>query len=125
MLDNAALKDLLGKKVVTPAAKREAFAHLRTLFDKSERRACQVLDICRMTARYQLARRPGDAALRERLRSLTHDRGRFDYRRLHVLLRRDACAVNHIRLFRLYREERLCVRKRGGRKRTLGQRAPM
>ena len=34
-------------------------------------------------------------------------------------------AVNHKRLFRLYREERLTVRRRGGRKRAIGTRAPM
>ena len=33
--------------------------------------------------------------------------------------------VNHKRLFRLYREEKLSVRRRGGRKRALGTRAPM
>ena len=33
--------------------------------------------------------------------------------------------MNHKRLFRLYREERLMVRRRGGRKRALGTRTPM
>ena len=33
--------------------------------------------------------------------------------------------LNHKKLFRLYREERLTVRRRGGRKRALGTRAPM
>ena len=42
MLDNVALKDLLGKKVVTPAAHREAAAHLQLTFEMSERRACRV-----------------------------------------------------------------------------------
>jgi putative transposase len=42
-----------------------------------------------------------------------------------VLLRREGFTVNHKRLFRLYREERLMVRRRGGRKRALGTRAPM
>jgi putative transposase len=56
---------------------------------------------------------------------LAHERRRFGYRRLHVLLRREGFAVNHKRLFRLYREERLMVRRRGGRKRALGTRAPM
>ena len=37
------------------------------------------------------------------------------YRRLHALLRREGYIVNHKRLFRLYREERLMVRRRGGR----------
>jgi len=33
--------------------------------------------------------------------------------------------IIHRRLFRLYREERLGIRKRGGRKRALGTRAPL
>ncbi|MGB9061093.1 MAG: IS3 family transposase [Pseudolabrys sp.] len=124
MLDNAALKDLLGKKMVTPAAKREAVAHLRSALDMSERRACRTIGCVRMTVRYR-CHRPDDAELRARLRSLAHVRRRFGYRRLHVLLRREGFTVNHKRLFRLYREERLMVRRRGGRKRALGTRAPM
>jgi predicted transposase YbfD/YdcC len=50
---------------------------------------------------------------------------RFGYRRLHILLKRAGVAINHKKLFRLYREERLTVRRRGGRKRALGTRAPM
>jgi transposase InsO family protein len=45
--------------------------------------------------------------------------------RQHILLRREGIALNHKKLFRLYREERLTVRRRGGRKRALGTRAPM
>ena len=33
--------------------------------------------------------------------------------------------MNHKKLYRLYREEKLMVRRRGGRKRALGTRAPM
>jgi len=50
---------------------------------------------------------------------------RFGYRRLHVLLRREGFVVNHKRLYRIYREEQLMVRKRGGRKRALGTRVPI
>ena len=110
--------------MVTPAAKREAVAHLRSAFEMSERRACRVTECVRMTMRYR-SRRPDDQALRERLRALAHERRRFGYRRLHVFLKREGYAVNHKRLFRLYREERLAVRRRGGRKRALGTRAPM
>lgn len=77
-----------------------------------------------MTVRYR-SRRSADALLRERLRHLAHERRRFGYRRLHVLLRREGFSVNHKRLFRLYREEKLSVRKRKGRKRALGLRAPI
>jgi hypothetical protein len=41
-------------------------------------------------------------------------------RRPHVFLKQEGFRVNHKRLFRLYREERLMVRRRGGRKRALG-----
>ena len=41
------------------------------------------------------------------------------------MLRREGFVVNHKRLYRIYREERLMVRKRGGRKRALGTRAPI
>ncbi|WP_259185837.1 IS3 family transposase [Rhizobium sp. BK176] len=124
MLDNAALKDLFGKEVVTPAAQRNAVAHLMNQHRMSERRACKAIGVCRMTVRYESSR-IDDHDLRERMKALAHERRRFGYRRIHVLLRREGHLVNHKRLFRLYREEKLTVRKRGGRKRAIGTRAPM
>ena len=56
---------------------------------------------------------------------LASERRRFGYRRLHILLKREGVEVNWKKLYRLYKEERLTVRKRGGRKRALGTRAPM
>jgi putative transposase len=96
--------------MVTPAAKREAVAHLRSAFDMSERRACRTIGCVRMTVRYR-CRRPDDAELRERLRSLARARRRFGYRRLRVLLRREGFTVNHKRLFRLYRQTILLQRE--------------
>ena len=77
-----------------------------------------------MTVRYR-SRRPDDPLLRERLVALAKERRRFGYRRLLIFLRREGLVVNHKRLFRLYREERLMVRRRSGRKRALGSRVPM
>ncbi|MFG1481051.1 IS3 family transposase [Xanthobacter sp. V4C-4] len=77
-----------------------------------------------MTMRYQ-AKRGDDGALRERMKAIAHERRRFGYRRLHVRLKREGFTLNHKRLFRLYREERRKVRRRGGRKRAIGTRAPM
>ena len=71
------------------------------------------------------SKRPDDGEVRTRLRALASERRRFGYRRLHILLTRQGMRLNHKRLFRIYREERLGVRKRGGRKRALGTRAPM
>ena len=65
------------------------------------------------------------ARVRSRLRELAAVRRRFGWRRLHVLLSREGVHVNHKKLRRLYIEERLQVRRRGGRKRALGTRAPM
>jgi putative transposase len=110
--------------MVTPVARREAAAHLRNAHAMSERRAIRVLGVDRSTVRYR-SKRPDDAPLRERLRALAHERRRFGYRRLHVLLRREGHAVNRKRVQRLYREEKLTVRRRGGRKRALGTRRPM
>ncbi len=53
------------------------------------------------------------------------ERRRFGYRRLHALLKREGYLINHKKLFRLYREERLAVRRRGGRKQAIGTRTPM
>ena len=110
--------------MVTPAAHREAAAYLQQAYEMSQRRACRVIGGDRASVRYQ-ARRADDGELRERLKALAQERRRFGYRRLHVLLRREGHAVNKKRVQRLYREERLMVRRRGGRKRALGTRRPI
>jgi transposase InsO family protein len=90
----------------------------------SERRACRLINVDRTAFQYR-PRRPDDAGVRERLRELANERRRFGYRRLAVMLKRDGRRMNLKKVYRLYKEERLTVRKRGGRKRALGTRAPM
>lgn len=99
-------------------------AHLCQARGVSQRRACSVLAVDRSGVRYRSSR-PDDAAIRTRLWELAALRRRFGCRRLHVLLRREGMEMNHKKLRRLYTEERLQVRRRGGRKRALGTRAPM
>ena len=110
--------------MVTPVVKRQAVAHLQVAYEVSQRRACQVISADRMSMRYRSVR-PDDGDLRARLHELAAVRRRFGYRRLLILLRREGTLVNHKKLRRLYREERLQVRRRGGRKRALGTRAPL
>lgn len=110
--------------MVTPAAKRKAVARLKEGFGMSERRACKAIGCCRMTVRYETSR-PDDREVRERMKAIAQERRRFGYRRLLVMLRREGLVVNQKKLFRLYREEKLAVRRRGGRKRAMGTRAPM
>jgi putative transposase len=110
--------------MVTPAARREAAAHLCRSHAVSQRRACKVISADRSVVRYR-SRRTSDQPARLRLRELAAARRRFGYRRLHILLRREGMHMNHKKLRRLYAEERLQVRRRGGRKRALGTRSPL
>ena len=97
---------------------------MRAVFDLSERRACAILGLDRTSVRYSHLR-PDDAVTRERLRAIAAERRRFGYRRLGIMLAREGIVMNHKKLLRLYREEELRVRRRGGRKRAVGTRAPM
>ena len=110
--------------MVTPAAKREAVAHLRGSLEVSERRACSIIAADRSSARYR-ARRPDDDALRSRLRELADQRRRFGYRRLHVLLRGEGWTMNRKKTQRLYGEEGLTVRRRKSRRRIAVARTPI
>jgi putative transposase len=78
--------------MVTPAARREAVAHLKVSLEVSERRACTMIAADRSAVRYR-SRRPDDADLRGRLRELADQRRRFGYRRLHILLRDEGHAL--------------------------------
>jgi putative transposase len=110
--------------MVTPVVKREAVAHLKAHLGLSERRACEIAGADRKMVRYQSQRVP-DTALRGRLRDLANERRRFGYRRLFVLLRREGEPSGINRIYRLYSEEGLTVRKRKARRKALGTRAPI
>lgn len=97
--------------MVTPADRRRAVEAVRRELPLSERRACASLGAPRSSQRYRPRRDPA-TALRERLRALAAERRRFGYRRLAVMLRREGTAVNDKRVYRLYREEGLTVRRR-------------
>ena len=107
-----------------PAARRQAVCHAGERWQLSERHACGLVGISRSSARYE-ARRSGDQELRERLREKAGERRRFGYRRLHVMLRREGWTVNHKRVYRLYREEGLSVRKRKRKRVSRSERQPL
>jgi putative transposase len=89
----------------------------------SQRHACRLIEVDPKTVR----RAPVTDApeVRQRLRDLAGERRRFGYRRLGILLAREGVTMNHKKLYRLYREEGLTVRRRRGRKRATGTRAPI
>lgn len=67
-------------------------AHLRHCYEMSERQVCRFIDADRKSVRY-LSRRDDEAALREKLRELANQRGRFGYRRLHILQCREGVMI--------------------------------
>ncbi len=107
-----------------PAERRPVVHYLRAEWCLAERRACGLASLSRATARYR-CRRSGDEELREKLREVAGERRRFGYRRLHVMLRRKGYEVNHKRVYRLYREEGLSVRKRKRKRVSRGERVPL
>lgn len=107
---------------MTPAARRGAALRLIAEHGFSQRRACRLVEVDPKTVRRD---RSADAPeVRERLRALAGERRRFGYRRLGILLAREGMTMNHKKLYRLYREEGISVRRRRGRKRATGTRSP-
>lgn len=76
-----------------------------------------------MSSQRYRSRRPSQGELRARLRALAIERVAWGYRRLYLRLRREGQRVNVKRVYRLYREEGLAVRRRQ-RKRVAVARAP-
>lgn len=88
----------------------------------SQRRACKLVGVCRGTVRFQSVKKTGEEELRGKIQKLAHERRRFGYRRIHLLLKKEGMQINHKKVFRLYQELGLKVRRRGARKRGLGVR---
>jgi putative transposase len=105
---------------VKSAARRQAVAIARQEHGLSRRRACRLVGISRSVVEREPKRARDHERLRERLRALAGERRRFGYRRLHELLRREGWRMNHKLVERLYREERLTLRRRGRQKRGAG-----
>jgi putative transposase len=103
------------KKMVRPAARRALVQWAREAYQVSERRACRAVGVERSMVRYR-SRRPSQQPLRTRLRELAGVRLRAGYQQLHVLLRREGWRVNHKRVYRLYTEEGLALRRRRPRR---------
>ncbi|WP_372993996.1 IS3 family transposase, partial [Sulfitobacter sp.] len=123
ILDNAVLKDLPGKELTTPNERRAAALRAMRDHDISQRRACRLVGVDPKTVRRD--RPPDNPEIRVEMKAVAHKRPRFGYRRIGVMLERKGMIMNHKKLYRLYTEEKLGVRRRRGRKRARGSRTPM
>jgi len=102
------------------AGLREDVAFAQAEHGVSERRACKLLGVDRASYRYE-PKPDRNAELREELVKLARQKPRYGYRRLHAVLERRGQAVNVKRVYRLYAEEGLAVRRRR-RKRLVRER---
>ena len=98
---------------------------MRTETAISERRACELVGIYRSTLRYTRQQSTETSTLRARIVELAQERRRFGYRRIHALLRREGQSVNHKRVYRLYSEANLAVKRRKRRKGIMMPREPL
>ena len=116
-LDKAMLQDVLVKKALRPARKRELVDEVRSDWKVSIRRACSTLRIDRALYVYK-SKRGDQADLKQRIKEICETRVRYGYRRIHVLLRREGWAVNVKRVYRLYRELGLQLRNKTPKRRV-------
>jgi putative transposase len=78
----------------------------------SQRRACQLVGVSRTVVAYQPKDNSDNEVLSARIGEIAAQRRRFGYRRIHALLRREGVEANHKRVYRLYQEAGLAVKRR-------------
>jgi len=113
-----------GNKLIRSAKRYAAVEELMADHGFSEGRACGLIGVNRSAWHYEPLRGQDDAA-RVRMREIANERRWFGYRRLATPLRRERRGMNLKKVYRLYREERVTVRKRSGLERALGTRPPV
>ena len=97
---------------MSPTRRRQVVNHVRDRLGVSERRACQVLGQPRSTQRHEPKERDDERRLVKRIIELACRFGRYGYRRITALLRREGWRVNHKRVQRIWRQEGLKVPKK-------------
>lgn len=101
--------------MVRPAQRRALVRWAGQSYQISERRSCRAVGVSRSTVRYK-SRCPSQQPLRKRIRELAQVRVRAGYRQIYVLLRREGWQVNHKRVYRLYSEEGLALKRQRRRR---------
>ena len=90
----------------------------------SKRSACKLVSLCRASWHYK-SHRQDDSVLRKRIKALAEERRQFGQKRIYLLLVREGWKVNHKKVERIYREERLILRIRRRKKRAATVRVPL
>lgn len=90
----------------------------------SERAACRLLGLNRSTNRYK-SKPQDDSDLRQQIIALADARRRFGYRRIHRKLRKEGLNVNHKKVYRIYSEENLKLRRKKAKRKFETRGIPM
>ena len=98
--------------------------HLMDRFGLSERKACRMVELNRSSKQYKASKRD-DSEIRSKIRELAEENKKYGSPMLHAILRREGYVLNHKRTERIYREERLSLRKKIKRKLPSRARIPM
>jgi len=109
--------------MVGPQAKREAVKVLMSEHRFGVTRACGLVSISRSLYRY--VRRRVDGELQQRIEAIAADKRRYGYRRVYVRLRREGWSVNRKRVYRIYRDLGLAVRRRKRKRIGIVERRPL
>ena len=101
--DNAILRDVLKKLLVSSDQKRWAIRYVQESRGISERRACAALSLPRSSHRYRRSQGKERAPLVAALRAARQENPQLGYRRLAALLRAEGWRVSDIQIYRLMR----------------------
>ncbi|AVS94455.1 hypothetical protein C8246_03090 [Paracidovorax avenae] len=118
-------EDRLRGKALTPQDKRKAIARMLEHARISERRACRLAGLSRAAWRHPPQPGACTVRLRERIHAVAMQRRRLGYRRVHDMLRSEFPGTNHKKVYRLYREQGLAVRRRNKARKFRGERTPL
>ena len=108
--------------MVAPQAKKKCVEAMVSDHGLTQRQACKLVGACRGTVRYTACVRADEEELRAKILKIAHERRRFGYRRIQMVLERDGLIVNHKKVFRIYQDLQIKVRRRSARKKALGTR---
>ena len=104
--------------MVGSQASKEAVVFLIKRYKLSERKACELIQAARSTMRYEVKIKGETDLLRKKIIEIAWKKKTYGYRRIYILLRREGIVVNHKKVYRLYKEEKLTKRKRKKKKMT-------
>ncbi|MDP6725543.1 MAG: IS3 family transposase [Arenicellales bacterium] len=120
-LEHEALKDVVNKKALGPAEKRELADYMKEEHKLSARAACRALDLSRTVYAYQPDTEK-DLPVIEALLRLAEEKPAYGFGLMYDTLRREGNPWNHKRVYRVYKALKLNLRRKG--KKRLPNRHP-